>query len=239
MIGTGTIINVAGIVLGGVFGLLLGKKFKKNLQDTLMNAVGASVIIIGIGGSLEKMLSLRDGELVASGSIMLVVCLSLGSVIGELLRIESGMVNLGRWLKEKSGSTNDNNFVTGFIVASLTVCVGAMAIVGSIEDGINNNISVLAAKGIIDFVLILIMTASYGKGCMFSAIPVGVFQGAVTLLARFIQPILTETAISNISFVGSAMILCVGINVLFDKKIRLASMLPSIVLAALWAYLPF
>lgn len=125
--------------------------------------------------------------------------------------------------------------VDGFVTASLTVCIGAMAVVGAIKDGLTGDYSILAAKAVLDFIIIVIMTASLGKGCIFSAIPVAVFQGAITLLAKLIEPIMTETALSYLSMTGSMLIFCVGVNLLWGKKIKVANLLPTIVFAVIWA----
>lgn len=143
----------------------------------------------------------------------------------------------GVWLKEKTGSSGDTTFVDGFVTASLTVCIGAMAVVGAVQDGIYGNYSILAAKAVLDLIIILVMTASIGKGCIFSAIPVGLFQGLITVLAVFIEPFLTETAPANLSLTGSIMIFCIGVNLIWDVKIRVANMLPTLVFAVLWDFL--
>ena len=114
-----------------------------------------------------------------------------------------------------------------------------MAVVGSITDGITGDYSILAAKAILDLIIIMIMTASMGKGCIFSAIPVGLFQGSITLLARLVEPLMTEQALANMSLTGSMLIFCVGVNLIWGKKIKVANLLPAIFLAVAWTYLPF
>ena len=187
---------------------------------------------------MEKILTLGADGLVSSGSMILIVSVALGSIIGEIINIEYGMQRFGEWLKRISKSEGDLSFVDAFVTASLTVCIGAMAIVGAIRDGIYGDPSILAAKAMIDFIIILIMTASKGKGCMFSAIPVFIFQGAITLLSAFIEPIMTDAALNNLSLVGSVLIFCVGLNLIWDKKIKVANLLPSVVLAVVCAYIP-
>lgn len=125
------------------------------------------------------------------------------------------------------------------MTASLTVSIGAMAIVGSIQDGLLNDYSILAVKAVIDFIIIAVMTSAMGRGCIFSVIPVFVFEGGMTLLARLVAPIMTETAISYLSLVGSLLIFCVGVNLVWGKKVSVANMLPSVLLAVLAAYLPW
>ena len=135
----------------------------------------------------------------------------------------------------RTGSQGDRQFIDAFVSASLTVCVGAMAIIGSIQDGISGSHDTLFAKAVLDMIIILMMTASLGKGCIFSAIPVAVFQGAVTLLAREAAPLFTEAALSNISLVGNVLIFCVGVNLVWPRTVRIANILPSIVIAAAFA----
>ena len=235
MIGLGTIINSAGIVLGGIAGLLFGRFLKARFQDSLNMACGISVLFIGIAGAMEGMLQIQDGELGSGQALMIVICLALGALIGEAIDIEACFEAFGEWLKRKTGNAKDKNFVDGFVTASLTVSIGAMAIVGAIQDGISRDWSILATKGILDFVIVLVMTCSFGKGCMFSAIPVFVFEGAMTLLAALIRPFMTEAALSNLSLIGSILIFCVGLNLIWRKKIRVANLLPSIIIAVIAA----
>lgn len=235
MPGLGTIINVIAIVIGGIAGALFGRFVPERIRNTLMSANAVAVIFLGIGGAVSKMLDYSTGTFETKGTMMMIGSLAIGAVLGELINIEGGFEKFGEWLKKKTGNAKDAQFVNAFVTASLTVCIGAMAIVGSIEDGILANHSILFAKAILDLVIIMIMTASMGKGCIFSAIPVAVFQGLITLLGVFLQPIMTEAVLDNISYVGSVMIFCVGINLLFGKKIKVANLLPALLVAGIWA----
>lgn len=241
MYGLGTLINVAAIILGGLIGMLFGKKISEGFQSTLRKSTGVCVLFIGIAGALEGMLSVGDdGKITAGGSVLIILCVALGSVIGELINIEGGFEKFGAFLKRKTGSQNDNNFISGFLLSSFTVCIGAMAVVGAIEDAINADISILITKAILDFIIIMVMAGSLGKGCIFSAIPVAVLQGAITALAVLIKPVLTDAALTNLSTVGSVLIFCVGINLTWDNnKIKVANMLPAILFAIAAAFLPF
>ena len=239
MIGLGTLINVAGILAGGLGGLLFGKRLTQRFQDTLMSANGICVLFIGISGCLSEMYKITASGLEAGGSMMMIVCFALGALFGELLNLESRFEQFGEWLKRKTGSEGDTGFVGGFVTASLTVCIGAMAVVGSIQDGTLGDYSTLSAKAVLDLIIIMVMTASFGKGCIFSAIPVAIFQGAITLLATFIEPIMTPQALSNLSLTGNILIFCVGLNLVWGKKIKVANLLPTIVFAVVWAFLPF
>ena len=234
----GTIINVAAIILGGIVGRLFGRIFSERYQDTLTKACGISVLFIGIAGALEGMLVIEENRIVSGKAMMIVVCLALGALFGELLNIEDKFERFGEWLKKKTGNAKEKLFVEGFVTASLTVCIGAMAIVGAIEDGIFGDYSILATKAVLDFIIIIVMTGSLGKGCAFSAIPVGILQGSVTVLAKFIKPVMTDAALANLSLIGSILIFCVGLNLVWGKKIRVANLLPAIVLAVVLAFLP-
>lgn len=234
----GTIINVAAIILGGIVGRLFGKILSERYQDTLNKVCGVSVLFIGIAGALEGMLVIEDNSVVSGKAMMIVVCLALGALLGELLNIEDKFEKFGEWLKKKTGNAKEKLFVEGFVTASLTVCIGAMAIVGAIEDGIFGDYSILATKAVLDFIIIIVMTGSLGKGCAFSAIPVGILQGSVTVLAKFIKPVMTDAALANLSLIGSILIFCVGLNLVWGKKIRVANLLPAIVLAVVLAFLP-
>lgn len=237
MYGLGTIINPGAIVAGGLAGILFGRFLKENVQDTLSKCCGVSTLMIGIAGALEKMLTLENGAISSGGSMLLVLCLTAGGVIGELLNLEGAFEAFGRWLKEKTGNAKDKGFVNAFVTASLTVCIGAMAIVGSIQDGLTGDYSVLATKAVLDFIIIMVMSCSLGPGAAFSAIPVAILQGSVTALAGLVRPVMTEAALNNLSLVGSVLIFCVGINLLWGKKIRVANLLPAIVLAVAAAFL--
>ena len=239
MPGLGTIINVAGIILGGLAGLIFKKALKPRVQDTLMMACGISVLFLGIAGAMEQTLTaVQDGTLKSGGTMMVIASLVLGGVIGELIDIESAMERFGRWLRKITHSERDGGFVDAFLTATLTVCIGAMAIVGSIQDGILHDCSTLTAKAVLDLIIVMIMTATKGKGCIFSAIPVAVFQGTITALSRLIETIMTPHALSYLSLVGSILIFCVGVNLVWGKKIRVANLLPSVVLAVACAYIP-
>ena len=238
MIGLGTIINTASIIGAGIVGYFAGNLFKEEQQESVGRVCGISVLFIAIAGAMEGMLKPDGGALTATNTMLVVICVVLGTVIGELMRIESWFISFGEWLKKKTGNEGDRNFVNAFVTASLTVSIGAMAIVGSIEDGISQDYTTLALKSVLDFVIIVVMTSSLGKGCAFSAIPVFVFEGCMTLLAHLISPIMTAAAVANLSMIGSILIFCVGVNLVWDTKLRVANMLPAVILAVMAGLLP-
>lgn len=234
----GTVINVIAIILAGILGRIFGKLLSERYQDTLNKVCGVSVLFIGIAGALEGMLAIEDNHVVSQKAMMIVVCMALGAFIGELLNVEDKFERFGEWLKKKTGNSKEKLFVEGFVTASFTVCIGAMAIVGAIEDGIFGDYSILATKSVLDFIIIVVMTGTMGKGCAFSAIPVAILQGSVTLLANVIKPVMTDAALANLSMIGSILIFCVGLNLVWGKKIRVANLLPAVVLAVIMAFLP-
>lgn len=241
MIGLGTLINVACIIGGGLVGLVASSLVTERLQDALMKSCGACVMFVGIAGALEKMLTglvATDGTVALStaGSMALVASMAIGTVLGEAADLDGRFEELGTWLRDKTGSSGDARFVDGFVTASLTVCIGAMAIVGSIQDGLTGDYSTLALKGVMDAIIVCAMAASMGKGCIFSALPVGVFQGCVTALATLLQPVMTEAALANLSLVGSVLIFCVGVNLIWPRTFKPANMLPAVVIAAVVAF---
>ena len=239
MIGLGTLINTAAIIVGGLIGSFAGKLFREDQQAALNKACGISVLFIAIAGAMQGMMTIDGSSLVSGKSMLVVLCLALGTIVGELIGIEKGFETFGEWLKEKTGNSGDKEFVNAFVTASLTVCVGAMAIVGAIQDGVMGDYSTLAIKAVLDFIIIVVMTSSLGKGSAFSAIPVFAFEGTITLIAKLISPIMTELAISYLSLIGSILIFCVGLNLVWGKTIRVANMLPAIIFAVLAAYMPW
>lgn len=241
MRGLGTIVNAAAIIIGGLAGLLSRRFLKERYQETIIKAMGFAIIVMALGSTLTQMLVVRlspeqqTGSLEAQGTLMMIVSLAVGALLGEFIDLEHWFERFGLWLRSKSGNQGDSRFLDAFLSASLTVCVGAMAIIGSIQDGISGNHETLFAKAILDLIIIMMMTVSLGKGCMFSAVPVAVLQGTVTVLAGFIEPVMTEAAVSSISLVGNVLILCVGVNLIWPKTIRVANILPAVVIAAMFS----
>lgn len=232
MIGLGTFINAFAILLGGILGIVCKRFLKENYQNTIIKATGFSVIFLGAAGTLSKMLTvLPNGSLASNGSTVIIISLTVGALFGEIINLDAQFERLGEWLKHKTGSDGDNQFTNGFVSASLTVCIGAMAIMGSIQDGMYGDYSILLAKAILDFIIVLIMASSMGKGCIFSFIPVVVLQGSITLLAASVSVFMTDTILHNISLVGNILIFCVGINLVWPNTIKVANLLPALVVA--------
>ena len=239
MTGLGTVINSASIVAGGLVGYFAGKFFRPEQQESLNKACGISVIFIAVAGAMQGMLKIEGAEIVSGKSMLVVLCLALGTIMGELFGIEKGFENFGGWLKKKSGNSGDSTFVNAFVTASLTVSIGEMAVVGAIQDGLLGDFSTLAVKSVLDFIIVAVMTSAMGKGAVFSAVPVFVFEGAMTLLAKLLSPLMTPAALAYLSLIGSVLIFCIGVNLVWGKKLKVANMLPSVILAVAAAYLPW
>ena len=229
MFGLGTIINTVAVIVGGLIGLLFKKGIKERFEKTLMAACGVSTIFIGVTGALQGMFTVNDGKIETQGTMLLIFSFVIGGLIGEFINIEKRMDVLGEKLKKIFHAEKDNKFVDGFVNTSLIICIGAMAIVGSIQDGLTGDYSMLTAKAILDLVIVVIMTSTYGIGAICSAIPIFVYQGAITLLGHFAGNVISEELISYLSYIGSALIFCVGINITFGKKIRVGNLLPALI----------
>ena len=239
MIGLGTLINTAAIIAGGAVGFLFKSVMTQKQQESLSAACGVGTLFLGISGAMQGMMRIEDEKLIGYNSMLVVLSLAIGAFIGELLDLDGAFERFGEWLKVKTRNSKDKDFVDAFVTASLTVSIGAMAILGSIRDGLVGDYSILSVKAVLDFIIVAVMCCSMGKGCIFSAIPVFIFEGSLTLLSAFIAPVMTEMALANLSLVGSILIFCVGLNLLFGKMIRVANFLPAVILAAVAAFLPF
>lgn len=230
----GTLINCALILLGGVIGLIFKKAVSEGMERSIHKATGVAVLVIGLCGILSTMLkSSPDGKIESSGELILVVSLALGTFIGEVLKLD---MRLNRVCKGIENKFKMSSFAQGFITATLIYCIGAMAIVGSINDGLFGDSSTLITKGIIDGITSIILAATLGYGVLFSAIPVLVYQGGMTLLATLLENVLVGQLLSNICMVGYALVMCIGINFLYnsDKQIKTINMLPAIFIPVIY-----
>lgn len=235
MIGMGTLINAACVLLGGALGFLFGKALKRRYQDIMVAGCGLSTIFIGAAGAFKYMLVLEGGSLSTSGEMMLVISMCLGGLLGEVLNIEHHIERFGDFLRQKSHSERDPRFIEGFTSASFTLCIGAMAIIGPMNDALYHDYTLLVTKGILDAIIVMALTSSLGKGAVFSVIPLVIWQGLMTLLAALLGPLMTDAELANLSLVGSVLIFCVGLNLVFGKKVKVANYLPSLVVAVLFA----
>lgn len=212
----GNFANAFAIVIGSLIGVFLKERFKENYKDTIMNGIGLAVIVIGITGAIKT-----------ENVLLVVISLVLGSILGEWFKLEDKLEGLGKMIESKlaSGKSNISN---GFVTASLIYCVGAMAIVGSLESGLTGNNQTLFVKAILDGVTSIIFASTLGIGVAFSSMSVLVYQGLITLMADTIKIFLTDALITEMSAVGGVIIIGIGINLLGLKKIRIGNMLPAI-----------
>lgn len=230
MIGTGTLVNVVAIIAGGVVGTFVKKGLPDRFKNIIIQAIGMSTIMIGISGALQGMFKVVEGGKIERNDMMIMIfSLVIGGILGELIDIEEKLDRMGKGFQKRL-SKEGSSFSEGFVTASLLFCVGAMAIVGSLEDGLNGNANILFAKSTLDGVISIVFASTLGIGVAFSALPILVYQGGITLLAVWIKPWLTDPVITQMSLVGSVLIFCIGLNILEIKRIKVGNLLPSIFL---------
>ena len=235
MFGLGTVINTGAVVIGSLAGITLKKGIPENCRQILMQSCGVATIFIGAAGVLQKMLVINNGNLETQGTFLLIFSMVLGSLAGEVLGIEKRLENAGEFLKKKLHTEGDSQFVEGFVTSTLVICVGAMAIVGAIEDGLTGSCSTLTAKSILDFVIVLIFASTLGKGVTFSAVPLFLYQGGITCAAAAFGDFMSTSLINDIAYIGSALIFCVGVNIAFGKKFNVGNMLPALLIPVIYS----
>lgn len=230
MVGMGTVVNVAAIAGGSLLGLLVGRGIKEKYQETVIYGLALCVIVLGIQMALQ-------GQHI----LLTIISLVVGSILGEALGIEEKLEQVGTLLAEKfqksrkKGDAGTDAFVEGFMNASLLYCVGAMAIVGSIQDGLSGDPTTLYTKALIDGLSGIIYASNFGVGVLFSALSVGVYQGILTALAGFLGPWMSQLVVQEVAACGGLMILGIGINMTKLLKIRVGNMLPGLLVAGVAA----
>lgn len=226
----GSVVNAVVIIGCALLGMLIKGRLTERYKTIIMQALGLAVIIIGLSGTLSAVFRVvSDGKLESNGIMIMIIFLVVGSIIGEAIGIEQKLNRLAEFIQKKLPGSG-GNFSAGFVTATLLFCVGAMAIVGSLEEGLNGNADTLYAKSILDGISALIFSATMGVGVLFSAIPVLLYQGSITLLAGFLKPLLTPEVIGQMSLVGNILILGIGLNILEIRSIKVANMLPAVFL---------
>ncbi|GAA0817405.1 DUF554 domain-containing protein [Clostridium tertium] len=225
----GTLINSLTIIIGSIIGLFVKGKINGKISDTIMSGLALCVIYIGVSGALK-------GE----NTIVMIISIALGGLIGELIDIDSKLENLGNKIEKmvnKNGSTV--SIAEGFVTSTLLFCVGAMAIVGALESGLNNNYSTLLAKSILDGISSIIFSSTLGIGVILSSVSVLLYQGSITLAAGMLSNMLNDAAITNITAVGSLLIIGLGLNILGISKIKVSNLLPAMLFAILLSFIKF
>ncbi len=223
----GTLVNTGAVILGSLIGLLLKKGLSERMSDTLMKGLGLCTLYLGVTGALK-----------GDNTLVLIVSLVVGAFIGEGLDLEGHLSKLGRWVegrfKKQDGKVS---IAEGFVTASLLFCVGAMAIVGSLQSGLTGNHEMLFMKSCLDFVAAIIFASQLGFGVLFASLFVLVYQGAITLLAQWVSPLLTDPVVAMMTCVGSVIIIGLALNMLGITKLKVINYVPAIFLVPLFLWL--
>lgn len=223
----GVLVNVATVILGSLIGLLLKKGLPQTVQKTVLAGLGLCTAFIGIKGALS-------GE----NTLVMILSIVLGAIVGSLLDIDGALNRLGAWVEKKFKKEGQPGTVAeGFVSATLLFCVGAMTVMGSINAGLRGDNEMLFTKALLDMFAAMMLTASLGFGVMLSALSILVVQGGIALLAGTLEPLLTATAVNEITCVGSIMVVAIGLNLIGVTKIKVANMMPGILFAPVLAWL--
>lgn len=222
----GTIVNSLTIIIGSIVGIIVKDKMNEKISNTIMSGLGLCVIYIGIEGALK-----------IENTLIMVISIAVGALIGEIIDIDKALSNLGIIIEKKINKKGSNvPIAEAYVTSTLLFCVGAMAIVGSLESGLNNNHSTLYAKSILDGVTSIVFAASLGIGVILSAVSVFIYQGSITLAAGFLATYLNDYTITNMSAVGSLLIIGLGLNVIGATKIKISNLLPSMLIAIILSF---
>lgn len=215
----GTIVNTIAVIIGAGIGMFLKKGIPQRLSDTMMKGLGLCTLFLGISGSL-------DGQ----NSLILIISIVVGALIGEGIDLDEKLNQLGNWLENRFKSKDGSKIsvAEGFVSASLLFCVGAMTIVGSLQSGLQGNHEMLFNKSMLDFVAAIIFASTMGVGVMLSAAFVFVYQGAITLLAQWVAPVLSDVVIAEMNCVGSVIIIGIALNLLGITKLKVMNYVPAI-----------
>ncbi|HEX2986263.1 MAG TPA: DUF554 domain-containing protein [Caproiciproducens sp.] len=220
----GTIVNALAIAVGTVVGCILKSGIRQSFQETIMNGIALSVLLIGVMGAIKT----KD-------LLLLIFCLVIGSIIGEALKIEDRLAGLGRIIESRT-SGGDGSIAKAFVTSSLLFCVGSMAIVGSMESGLTGNHQTLFAKSVLDGITSIFLSSTLGFGVIFSGVAVLLYQGTITLASALLKSFLTDAMITEISAIGGVLIMAIGLNMLKITKIKVGNMLPAIFLPFLYYF---
>lgn len=231
---TGTLVNCAAVIIGGLIGLLLKKGIKESYTVGINKSLGLAVLVIGINGVIANMFTVENGKLSSSGELLLIVFLVIGTLIGELLKLDD---RFNRFCGRVDAKFKNGGFASGFINGTILFCVGAMSIIGSINDGLTGDSSVLFVKSALDFVNAVIFGATLGFGVIFTCIPMLIYQGGISLLAGTLSGILQGELLEQVCMVGYAIIMAIGFNFFLEKKFKTLNMVPAIILPVIYHYI--
>jgi len=238
MVGLGTIVNMAAIIIGGTVGFFCHRLIPEKLGKTIMNAMALMVLFIGVRGAIIVTILAIDNKFDSQYTIIIIISMAIGTLIGELLDIEAAMHRFGAWVEKKffrGNKIRPKPLGEAFVFASLLYCVGAMSITGAFQDGLQNDTSILFAKSVIDMVSSVIFAATMGPGIILSALSVGIYQGAFTALAAVLAPILSAEVINQVSAVGFILLIGIATNMLGITKIKVGNMIPAIFIPIIYS----
>ena len=229
----GTIVNIIAILIGSSIGMAGKKIVDDKIEASIKNVLGLSTIIVGILGIITSSITInKNGTLQSNSTLLLVISLVIGTLVGELLDIDTKITNVIKKFEEKFSI---GGFSDGFIPSSVLFCTGAMAIVGALNDGLLNDPTILYTKSILDGVVAILFTATLGFGVFFSSVSVGVYQGSITLLGIYLSPYLSDALVNNICLVGYAMVVSIGLDLMKIKEIKVLNMLPGLLVPIIYA----
>ncbi len=227
------VVNTVAVIVGSVIGIIFKKYIKKEICDSVLKAIGLVLLIVGIANTIKYMATIKDGIIELDGTLLLIVCISLGTFIGEFLKIDDGFNKLGLKIEQK---LNKGKIVDGFVTATLVYCVGSMAILGTF-DAVSGNPETIYLKSALDGITSIALASTLGFGVALSSVSVFIYQGLLTLLFLLIKEALPEDLIQMMNIVGYVLISGIAFNFLSDKKIKVANMLPSLVIVIIYYYL--
>lgn len=234
--GFGTIINVVAIVIGGSIGLMLKKFLSHKHMDVVMQGVGLAVMIVGLSGVFTSSTKVIGVTLSFENTLLMILSLAIGGLVGSILKINDRLEKLSDRLSLKLGKDNTSSFSEGLLTSSLLFCVGAMAIIGSLEDGLNSNSDILLSKSTLDFISAMILSSTLGAGVILSSLVVGVYQGMITLLAFVLSPLLSIEVVSQISLIGSVLIVGLALELLkLTKELKISNLLPAVIIPLVYS----
>ena len=227
------VVNTVAVIVGSVIGIIFKKYIKKEICDSVLKAIGLVLLIVGIANTIKYMATIKDGIIELDGTLLLIVCVSLGTFIGEFLKIDDGFNKLGLKIEQK---LNKGKIVDGFVTATLVYCVGSMAILGTF-DAVSGNPETIYLKSALDGITSIALASTLGFGVALSSVSVFIYQGLLTLLFLLIKEALPEDLIQMMNIVGYVLISGIAFNFLSDKKIKVANMLPSLIIVIIYYYL--
>ncbi len=231
---TGTLVNCVAVIIGGLIGLLMKKGIKDSYAQSINKSLGIAVLIIGLNGVISNMFTVTEGKLSSSGELLLIVFLVVGTFIGELLKLDD---RFNSFCGKIDNKFKGGGFASGFINGTCLFCIGAMSVIGSLNDGLTGDSSVLFVKSALDFVNAVIFGATLGFGVVFVCIPMLIYQGGISLLAGSLSGLLQGELLTQMCMVGYSIIVAIGFNFFLEKKFKTLNMVPAMFLPIVYHYI--